>query len=240
MQWSKNIKLVYIYAFLLIICKKIFLNIKNNIYIYHSIENLHNIHIKNIYFLIIFTFWKKNLMELKKYRLMKKSRIKFNKSATLSVILMLLARLWVLNLMLNHARNVAQMRAAKSSLDKLHHRAWNHKSEKAALKRERERAFLPLAYTKIAILKSVSDDAEIPRVFCSYHQFLFFTLLSFIVSSVKISIGKILDVIYNNSYNNYFLRQIYLEFSVALSIEVVKINFGVNLIHKTLLCSKYA
>lgn len=34
---------------------------------------------------------------------------------------MLLARLRVLNLMLNHARNVAQMRAAKSSLDKLHH-----------------------------------------------------------------------------------------------------------------------
>lgn len=45
-----------------------------------------------------------------------------NESATLSVIIMLLARLRVLNLMLNHARNVAQMRAAKSPLDKLHHR----------------------------------------------------------------------------------------------------------------------
>lgn len=139
---------------------------------------------------------------IEKYWIIKKSRIKFNESATLSVILMLLARLWVLNLMLNHTHTHTHAMLHRCALR--NHRLTSFIIAKTSSvkpqirkggsqERERERAFLPLAW--IAILKSVSDDAEIPRAFCYYRQFLFFTLLSFIVPSIKISIGKNLYII---------------------------------------------
>lgn len=64
--------------------------------------------------------------------------------------------------MLNHARNVAQMGAAKSLLDKLHHRQEIERETTNPKRRlSRESVF---ASAWIVILKSVSDDAEIPRV----------------------------------------------------------------------------
>lgn len=65
--------------------------------------------------------------------------------------------------MLNHARNVAQMRAAKSLLDKLHHRQ-EIERETTNPKRRFSRQSVFASCVDRDILKSVSDDAEIPRV----------------------------------------------------------------------------